>query len=198
MRAHARFSQRTQSSGRLRGVRRWHQSCLASVTHREATMQSIDAHVSEFMKAPVLTIEPEARAEDVLVLARTSGVHHFPIVAQDKLVGIVCTCDLQDLSADARVLQVAWRHVVTLPLDGTVGDAARLMALQGVGSIVVLDARGICGIVTRDDLARANTELDRLLLEARCASCGARHHLRPASNGRCICQDCRNRAGNSD
>lgn len=153
-------------------------------------MHSIDAHVSELMKAPVVTIEPEARAEAVLALARAYGVHHFPIVAHDKLVGMVCTCDLQELTPDAHVMQVAWRHVVTLPPDGSLGDAARLMALQGVGSVVVLDANGVCGIVTREDLALANAQLDHLLLEARCATCGARRHLRPASDGQCICQNC--------
>jgi predicted transcriptional regulator len=142
------------------------------------------------MAAPVITIEPEARAANVLALARAHGVHHFPIVAQGKLVGIVCTCDLRNLDSDAHVLQVAWRHVVTLPPHGSLGDAARLMALQGVGSIVVLDTSGVRGIVTRDDLARADAQLAQLLLEARCASCGAHHHLRPGPEGQCICQDC--------
>lgn len=153
-------------------------------------MHSVDAHVSELMTAPVITIAPDARAEDVLALARAHGVHHFPIVAQDKLVGIICTCDLQDLGPDAHAMQVAWRHVVTLSPTGSLGDAARLMALHGVGSIVVVDAGGVGGIVTREDLARADARLEHLLLEARCATCGARRHLRPASDGQCICQNC--------
>jgi acetoin utilization protein AcuB len=158
----------------------------------------MDAHVSELMKAPVVTIDPAARAEDVLALAHSRGVHHFPVVTEDRLVGIVCTCDLQELGPDAHVMQVAWRHVVTLPSSGSVGDAARLMALQGVGSIVVVDASGVCGIVTREDLSRASAELDQLLLHARCATCGARHHLRPGPDGQCICSDCRSRASTAE
>jgi CBS-domain-containing membrane protein len=87
-------------------------------------------------------------------------------------------------------MQVAWRHVVTLTPGGSLAEAARLMALHGVGSVVVVDASGVCGIVTREDLARANDRLEHLLLPARCASCGARRHLRPASDGQCICQTC--------
>ena len=157
-------------------------------------MQPSQASVSEHMSLPVVTIAPDARAADVLALAQTKGVHHFPIVEEGKLVGIVCTCDLQELGADAKVLQVAWRHVITLRPGDSVSDAARLMALHGVGSIVVSDEGGVCGIVTRAELIRADPELDRLLLEARCVACGARSHLRPGPQGQCLCQSCQARA----
>jgi predicted transcriptional regulator len=156
-------------------------------------MQTDRIAVSELMSLPVVTVSPDARAQEVLALAEAKGVHHFPIVDSGKLVGIVCTCDLQELSPEAKVMQVAWRHVVTLPEDGSLGDAARLMAIQGVGSIVVVANQGVCGIVTRDDLFRADPELNQLLWEARCAACGGRHHLRPAPDGQCICQDCQTR-----
>jgi CBS-domain-containing membrane protein len=146
------------------------------------------------MTLPVVTIGPDARACEVLALAQDKGVHHFPIVQQGRLVGIVCTCDLQELAAEAPVLQVAWRHVVTLRPEGSANDAARLMAMQGVGSVVVADEGGVCGIVTRDDLVRADPELDQLLFEARCTACGTRSHLRPGPAGQCLCQSCQARA----
>jgi acetoin utilization protein AcuB len=150
--------------------------------------------ISEHMSRPVVTIGSDARAGEVLALAHTKGVHHFPIVEKDKLLGIVCTCDLQELGADAKVLQVAWRHVITLRPGDPVSAAARLMALHGVGSIVVADEGGVCGIVTRSEVIRADPELDHLLLEARCVACGARSHLRPAPHGQCLCQSCHARA----
>jgi predicted transcriptional regulator len=150
--------------------------------------------VAELMSPNVLTIGPMTRAHEVLSLAHERGVHHFPIVDEARLVGIVCTCDLEELGPDQGVLQVAWRHVVTIPPSSPVSDAARLMALQGVGSVVVTDERGVCGIVTREDLVRADPELDKLLLEAHCAACGARSHLRPGPDGQCLCQSCQVRA----
>ena len=157
-------------------------------------MQPIQSPVSELMSSPVVTIGPDAVAREVLELAYNESVHHFPIIEQGRLVGIVCTCDLQELAPDAKVLQVAWRHVITLRPEGSVSDAARLMAMQGVGSIVVSDEGGVRGVVTREDLIRADPELDRLLQEARCSACGGRRHLRPGPEGQCLCQSCQARA----
>jgi len=150
--------------------------------------------VSSLMSAPVVTIGPDALVGEVLTLADTCRLHHFPIVSGDRLVGIVCTCDLQDLHPTDRVMKVAWRHVVTVPPQAELVDAARLMALQGVGSIVVVEATRICGLVTREDLVQADAELEQQLAEARCSACGVRKHLRPGPAGQCLCQDCLSRA----
>jgi len=157
-------------------------------------MHTTQTSVSKLMTAPVVTIGPDALAEEVLALARAKGIHHFPIVRESRLVGIVCTCDLQELRPDARVQQVAWRHVVTLRPESAVVDAAHLMTTQGVGSIVISDANGICGIVTREDLLRESPELVQVLGDARCTACGARKHLRPGPGGQCLCQGCHSRA----
>jgi len=161
-------------------------------------MQTQPTTVFQAMSLPVVTIGPGARAHDVLELASSNGVHHFPIVEQGKLAGIVCTCDLQELGSEAKVMQVAWRHVVTLPPAAPLSAAARLMTMQGVGSVVVVDEGEVQGILTREDLIRADPELDQLLWEARCAACGSRSHLRPGPTGECICQECRSRASDGN
>ena len=157
-------------------------------------MQTTQNAVSSLMSAPVTTIGPDARVDEVLTLAEAQGVHHFPIVSDDRLVGIVCTCDLEDLRPTDRVMQVAWRHVITVRPEAELVDAARLMAVQGVGSIVVMDARRICGMVTREDLILADPALEQHLADARCSACGTRRHLRPGPGGQCLCQDCHSRA----
>lgn len=158
-------------------------------------MQSNPTPVSVLMSAPVVTIAPNASAADVLALADAHGVHHFPIVERGRLVGIVCTCNLVDVRPDAAALQVGWRHVVTLPREASVDDAARLMLMHGVGSVVVTDESGACGIVTRDDLIRAYPGLDSLVFRACCSACGAHTHLRPGSDGQGVCQSCLARIG---
>jgi predicted transcriptional regulator len=153
-------------------------------------MQTNPTHVSELMSAPIVTIAPDAIAADVLALADANSFHHFPIVEGGRLVGIVCTCDLADVRPDAAASQVGWRHVVTLPREASVDDAARLMLMHGVGSVVVTDESGPCGIVTREDLIRAYPGLDNPVFQARCSACGAHTHLRPGSDGQGVCQSC--------
>jgi CBS-domain-containing membrane protein len=150
--------------------------------------------ISTMMSAPVVTIGPDARAGEVLALADARGVHHFPILEGGRLVGVVCTCDLHDLQPESPAFQVGWRHVITLPPEASVDDAARLMLMHSVGSIVVTDESGPCGVVTRDDLIRAYPGLDAQLFRARCSSCGAHTHLRPGSDGEAICRSCLDRA----
>lgn len=157
-------------------------------------MQTVQAAVASLMSGPVLTIGQDAVVSEVLALAKSQGVHHFPIVTEGRLVGIVCTCDLEDLSPTDRVMRRAWRHVITLPPDADLADAARLMVMQGVGSIVVTDAASIRGILTREDLIRADSALEQHLADAQCSACGARKHLRPGPAGQCLCQDCHSRA----
>lgn len=153
-------------------------------------MHTTHTSLADVMSMPVRAIEPDSCARHVLALAESEGVHHFPIVEAGRLVGIICTCDVEELQPDVGVLQVAWRHVVTLPSGGSLADAARLMTLHGVGSIVVVDDDELCGIVTRDDLVRADPELDHLLFEARCSACGGRSHLRPGPAGQYLCRSC--------
>jgi CBS-domain-containing membrane protein len=60
----------------------------------EAKMQT-NQPVSGSMSLPVLTVGPDAQVQEVLALTGEKGLHHFPIVAAGKLVGMICTCDLQ-------------------------------------------------------------------------------------------------------
>jgi CBS domain-containing protein len=57
------------------------------------------------------------------------------------------------------VRDVMTAHVVTLPPETTLADAARTMREQGIGDIVVTDGAGPAGLVTdRDIVVRAVAE----------------------------------------
>ncbi len=159
-------------------------------------MSTTEILVSEVMTAPVVPVTPNASVSDVRAIADAKSIHHFPIVADRRLVGIVCTCDLENSHPDAHVLGLAWRHVVTVTANSLASDAACLMKLYGVGSVVVVadDDGELRGIVTREDLVRASPELEQQLAELRCAVCGVRRHLRPGPNGICLCLRCQHEA----
>lgn len=153
--------------------------------------------VLSIMTRPVLTIDADAEVSTVLTLAAREHVHHFPIVDRGTLIGLVCTCDLEEAQADAVASSFSKRDVVTIPGWESTEKAARLMRDHAVGSVVVTGVGGVCGIVTREDITRY-PELASLLEEGRCAACSCRAHLRPGPDGAFLCAECSQRAKGDD
>jgi CBS domain-containing protein len=146
----------------------------------------------EIMSDPVLGLSAQCLAGEALRIARDTGVHHFPVVEDNRLVGFVCTCDLEETSPDSRIGERMHTPVIEISASATREEAARVMNEHGVGALLVRDVRGIRGIVTRRDLADAG-ERPGLFPEHTCAVCGARHHLRAGPDGLHVCVDCRSR-----
>ena len=149
--------------------------------------------LTDLMSKPVVVVTPQTRTADVLATAEALHIHHFPIVRAGKLVGFVCTCDLSGAAPDDPVMPLAWHHPATVSPSCQAKDAAQLLLLYGVGSLLIVDPRGIRGIVTANDLRRASPELETLLEAAHCVDCGAGEHLRPGPQGKPICVSCQAR-----
>lgn len=145
------------------------------------------------MSRPVVALSTAARVADVSERARAEHIHHFPILAGERLVGFICTCDLLSAAPDALVLPLAWHHPATVSPACTVTNAALLLLMHGVGSLLIVDPGGLRGIITADDLRAIDPEVASLLEPARCALCRAGEHLRPGPNGTSICAYCKAR-----
>jgi CBS domain-containing protein len=150
--------------------------------------------VSEIMHQPLASVGPGASVAEVITLTETAGIHHVPIVKAGKLLGLVCTCDLDGAGNQLKALQLARRQVVTVKPDCSTTDAAQLMREHAVGSLVVSNRDGLWGIVTRHDLMKADTELAKLLAELHCVACGSTHHLRQGPDDAYLCVTCSQRA----
>lgn len=153
--------------------------------------------VSELMRQPVVAVGPGASVREVLELAKSRGIHHVPIVQHGKLLGLVCTCDLKAAAPDLHALQLARRNVVTASPDCSAEDAARLMMTQVVGSLLIVNGDGVWGIVTRQDLARADAELAALLARVQCSACQSTRHLQRGPGDTFLCAACAERASAS-
>lgn len=53
-----------------------------------------------------------------------------------------------------QLLDAKGHDVVSIPRDGSVLDAIRMMAEEGIGALLVLDGTSLAGIVTERDYAR--------------------------------------------
>ena len=150
------------------------------------------------MSHPPVVVSPERTCGEFLELAAREQIHQFPIAEGSQLIGFVCTCDLRGAPLDASVTRFASHYPVTVSPGCSVRDAAWLMLLSSVGSLVIVDQRGPRGIVTSEDLRAVDAEAARVLEAARCVDCGAGTHLRPALDGHWRCIECKERLARGD
>lgn len=146
----------------------------------------------QVMSRPLVALQAYDTVSAALATAREHGVHHFPVCEHEQVVGMVCTCDLQEARLEQAVMEVM-RPAVTLPASRSAADAAMLMRAADVGSVLVLDWQGSpCGIVTRGDL-NDEEPAAAILQDCRCECCGTTHHLHRHGD-RQLCFSCHERA----
>lgn len=149
--------------------------------------------VNEIMHAPVETLPADMQAIEALQLAERYGVHHLPLLDQGRIIGLVCTCDLEELELKEPIRKAVKRQLATIPSESEVEQAVRAMSEQEVGSLIVTDHGSMVGIVTREDLAEAGVSVEGVP-HFRCRSCGSIHHLKHEGEKGTLCFDCRLRA----
>ena len=148
--------------------------------------------VASIMSVPTVCITPAMRAFEALNLAREHKIHHLPVVEQGIAVGVVCTCDLEDVAPDDSVSTCMHHPPITAPPDSSWKEALELMNARRVGSLLVVAGGRLLGIVTRKDQERAGVEM-RDDPRGYCSCCGELEHLRPHVTG-ALCTDCMDRA----
>jgi CBS domain-containing protein len=162
----------------------------ASMPTAELSAQRISLH--HVMRAPVIALQASDSVAAALDTAREHQVHHFPVCERQRVVGMLCTCDLQEATAHQRVGDLM-RPAVTILDTSCAADAALLMRAADVGSVLVTSMDGAPrGIVTRSDL-NGEPRAAAILEDCRCESCGSPRHLQRYGERR-LCFSCRERA----
>jgi CBS domain-containing protein len=130
--------------------------------------------VKELMSSPVVTVPPELPVKQVAALLVERCISAVPVLdARGQLVGIVSEADLVPLQAAPqrsrrfphpdRLLEflpdtageAMTQHVVALPEDATVAEAASLMVERAVKRIPIVRDGRVTGIISHRDLLRA-------------------------------------------
>lgn len=127
--------------------------------------------VSHLMTKEVITLQLNAPLSAARKMFEDSGVHHLPVVDGERLVGILTWSDFLRVSfgefgnQDARSLDAVLDHTYkladvmhaspqTIPVNGTVRDAAQVLSSGNFHSLPVVDGEKLCGLVTSSDLIR--------------------------------------------
>lgn len=122
--------------------------------------------VRDIMTRQVVAIGPDMPIGDVVALMAQRALRHFPIVENERLLGIVSDRDLRTVGADHPaaktgvtrkdpVHRIMTRSVWTAhPLD-PVDEAASLLRAHTIGAMPVMEDEVLVGIVTGVDFLDA-------------------------------------------
>jgi CBS domain-containing protein len=125
------------------------------------------ATVVQIMTSPLLTITPDRPMLDASHLMEANHVRYLCVSDKDEIVGIISMRDLarhfvdseggpiRDLDNVYRPLSVLMHTTIeTIARERTVLEAAQMMAEKRIGSLLLLAAGEMVGIVTETDLVR--------------------------------------------
>ncbi len=127
--------------------------------------------IKHIMSSDTLAVQQGQYLSDVYQIMSQQGIHHVPVLDQDKLVGLVSFTDMMQLNFNfkgldqeglAQVIDQQFKitdimssHLTTLKHNQSVRDAVELLADGGFHSLPVVDDESrLVGMVTSTDLIR--------------------------------------------
>jgi CBS domain-containing protein len=133
----------------------------------------IGASIADYMSTNVMTVEPDVPIGTAGKLMIDNGFRRLPVVKTDILLGIVTAFDILQFLGSGEALTkgatgiddalsvpvktLVSRDVVWTTSDRDIGDAAEMMAENGVGSLPIIDDGVLTGMLTERDFVRVLT-----------------------------------------
>jgi CBS domain-containing protein len=133
-------------------------------------MEPSRTRVDQIMTSPLLTIAPDRPMLDASQLMETNHVRHLGVSDEEHIIGVISVRDLVRYFVDSaggpirdldkvfyplRPLSIFMQTTMeTIAGERMVQEAAQTMAEKRIGSLLVLDAEAIVGIVTETDVMR--------------------------------------------
>jgi len=121
--------------------------------HQQASVQ-----ISDLMSFPVHTVVPATTMQEVALILRTRGVTGIPVVAGDRIVGMISRRDFRKMRKESQLKSPVKAYMSTEVLTIAAGQspvqAVRLMVQHDIGRLPVVENGQLIGIVTRSDVMR--------------------------------------------
>jgi CBS domain-containing protein len=111
------------------------------------------AVVREIMSGEVVTVGPDATAQQLAELLAFHRISGAPVVEGGRLVGVVTESDLI-ARAGATVRELMSADVISVGEEATVADAAGLIVARRVHRLPVVRGAEVVGLVSRADIVR--------------------------------------------
>jgi len=120
--------------------------------------QQASVQISDLMSFPVYTVSPDTSMKKVASMLREKGCTGFPVVENEKLVGMISRRDFKRVKKESQlkgpVKAFMKTDVITIAPGKSPTEAARLMVKYDIGRLPVVENENILGILTRSDTMR--------------------------------------------
>ena len=116
-------------------------------------------YVKDYMTKNVINVSPDTKTEEVISLMKESHHNSYPVVENDRLVGMVTAFDIISKERADTVRDLMTTKLVVANQDLTINDASRVMFRRGISRMPVVDSKGaLVGIITNTDMVRSHIE----------------------------------------
>ncbi|WP_462316616.1 CBS domain-containing protein [Methanobrevibacter sp.] len=117
--------------------------------------------IKNLMSEDIITIDKDQNLSDALKLLRKNNVSRLPVVNNKELVGIISERDIASKLGSSKyesmpasrlhISSVMVKDVFTVPETMQLGEVAKLMLDNGIGSVPVMCEDKMVGIVSKAD-----------------------------------------------
>ena len=121
--------------------------------------------VTEIMSSPVETASSDLSVLEAGEMMEAKHIKRLPILDEGRLAGIVTQTDLTHVITSygmwREVAEIMSQDVAVIQRDTTIIDAAEIMSLDKISSVVVMDGDNIAGVITERDLLKRVVAVNR-------------------------------------
>lgn len=115
--------------------------------------------VKDYMTQNVISVSPDTSVDHIIDLMKESHHNSYPVVENDKLVGMVTAFDIVAKKAGNTVDSIMTTKLVVANQNLSINDASRVMFRRGISRMPVVDEEGkLVGIITNTDMVRSHIE----------------------------------------
>ena len=112
------------------------------------------------MSKRLVTVAPEDTVAEVRALLAKHGIHHLPVIKEQRLVGIVTDRDARSAPTKSKsVADIMTAKPVVISPDTFVDEAARRLRRHRIGGLPVVENGRLVGILTAADVLDAFVDL---------------------------------------
>jgi len=124
--------------------------------------------VKNWMKPNPVTVDRTMLIQQAAELMKKHSIRHLPVVDGDRLEGFITQTDLRQyffpsMVEDIRIHEVMVANPITVDVNSSIDQAARMIHDYKIGGLPVLDDGKLVGVITASDIVSGFIEVMGLL-----------------------------------